>query len=252
MSVLRSLPCQIRQGFKLLCGAVLLFSFLTACGPPTSDVDLANEAIAAQYADRPHLEGTAEIDMVVDTAAAGRGTIAIVLNGDAAPLTAGNFIDLVERGFYHGLTFHRVVARPDPFVVQGGDPKGDGTGGFVDPETLRTRQIPLEISVKLSSKDGIPQYKTYYNKFFDRADISKLPALSHIRGAIAMARSRAPNSASSQFYFTLSDQPQLDGRYAVFGYVEEDSMAWVDRIQIGDTIVSTTATIEGKFTNGSQ
>ena len=113
------------------------------------------------------------------------GTFTFELFLDKAPLTAQNFIDLAEKGFYDGLTFHRVVPG---FVIQGGDPKGDGTGG--------------------------PGY-TIKGEFN--------PELKHdAAGVVAMARKgNDPDSAGSQFYITLAPAPHLDGQYAIFGRVLE-------------------------------
>nr|WP_283759783.1 peptidylprolyl isomerase [Roseofilum casamattae] len=160
--------------------------------------------------------------------------ITIAVDGNKAPITAGNFVDLVERGFYDGLTFHRVVREPEPFVVQGGDPLGNGTGGFVDPATGQERSIPLEITPE---GDAAP----VYSKTLPSAGISEPPELQHTRGAVAMARSQFPDSASSQFYFTLANLSFLDGNYAVFGYVTE-GMDVVDAIEQGDTIDSAKVT----------
>lgn len=118
-----------------------------------------------------------------------KGTIKIEIFESEAPITSQNFLDLVERGFYNGLSFHRYEPG---FCVQGGDPKGNGTGGFVDPNTGRERRIKLEVTPKLRHSEA---------------------------GIIAMARSSDPNSASSQFYFTLGPASFLDGQYAVFGKV---------------------------------
>src|SRR5215470_15697549 len=97
-----------------------------------------------------------------------KGPITIELYEDKAPITAGNFIDLVERGFYDGLTFHRYEPG---FVIQGGCPLGNGTGGFTDPATGRERRIKLEVSKELKHGEA---------------------------GAVAMARSQNPDSASCQ------------------------------------------------------
>jgi peptidyl-prolyl cis-trans isomerase B (cyclophilin B) len=113
---------------------------------------------------------------------------------DDAPRTVENFVTLARKGFYDGLTFHRVV--PD-FVVQGGCPKGDGTGG--------------------------PGYQV-------KAEFNKQ---KHVRGAVAMARSQHPDSAGSQFYITYGATPHLDGNYTVFGKVVA-GMEHVDRIKQGD------------------
>jgi cyclophilin family peptidyl-prolyl cis-trans isomerase len=115
-----------------------------------------------------------------------------------APKTVENFVTLAKKGFYNNLTFHRVV--PD-FVVQGGCPKGNGTGG-------PGYTIPAE-----------------FNK------------QKHVRGTVAMARSQDPNSAGSQFYICYGATPHLDGNYTVFGKVTS-GMEHVDRIKQGDRMKS--------------
>jgi cyclophilin family peptidyl-prolyl cis-trans isomerase len=143
---------------------------------------------------------TTEPVVVMDT---NKGTIKIEVFKTEAPITANNFLDLVQRKFYDGLSFHRVEPG---FVVQGGDPKGNGTGGFIDPQTKRERTIPLETK----------------------------PNLKHnAAGMVAMARSNDPNSASSQFYITLGPASFLDGGYAVFGKVI-DGLEVVKQLKIGD------------------
>jgi cyclophilin family peptidyl-prolyl cis-trans isomerase len=138
-----------------------------------------------------------------------KGTIKIELYEDLAPITANNFIDLIERGFYNGLTFHRYEPG---FVIQGGDPVGNGTGDFQDPKTGRKRTIPLEVT----------------------------PMLKHdAAGIVAMARSNDPNSASCQFYITLAPASFLDQKYAVFGKVTEGLDAAL-ALRKGDTISSAT------------
>jgi peptidyl-prolyl cis-trans isomerase B (cyclophilin B) len=186
----------------------------------------------------PKLEGKATVTMVTKGA-----PITIEVDGTQAPITAGNFVDLVQRGVYDGLVFHRVVREPEPFVVQGGDPKSKdttlptselGTGSFVDPDTKLPRYIPLEIL-----PEG--QDRPLYGQTLPEAGIAEPPKLSHRRGAVAMARSNFPNSASAQFYFALADLPFLDGSYAVFGYVTA-GMDVVDQIQQGDQIESAKVT----------
>lgn len=136
-----------------------------------------------------------------------KGDITVELFEDLAPVTAGNFIDLVERGFYDGLNFHRVEPN---FVIQGGCPQGTGMGSFVDPGTRQTRYINLEVT----------------------------PLLKHdAPGTLAMARSQSPNSASCQFYVTLAATPFLDMQYAVFGKVLS-GMEVVNAIRVGDKIKS--------------
>ncbi len=182
----------------------------------------------------PTLTGPATVELVV------KGSpIVIEVDGSQAPITAGNFVDLVNRGVYNDLAFHRVVRDPQPFVVQGGDPQSQdvnfppqqlGTGSFIDPKTKMPRYIPLEIK-------PVGADQPVYGQTLEEAKVSAPPALSHRRGAIAMARSQAPDSASSQFYITLADLPFLDGNYAVFGYVTQ-GMEVVDAIQQGDRIES--------------
>jgi cyclophilin family peptidyl-prolyl cis-trans isomerase len=128
----------------------------------------------------------------------GRGRIKLVLHEDLAPITTANFIELVQSNFYDGLKFHRVEPN---FVIQGGCPYGTGTGGS-------GKNIPLEVSPNLKHGEA---------------------------GAVAMARSSDPNSASSQFYITLGPTPFLDGNYAVFGRVT-DGLDVVQQIRVGDVI----------------
>ncbi len=195
----------------------------TTSASPKSSPESSLDAALAKYV---QLKGTATVELKLKS-----GTVKIELDGDDAPLTAGNFADLVKRGLYNGLTFHRVVKEPTPFVAQGGDPLGNGTGNFTDPVTSQPRYIPLEIL-----PDGAKQ--PVYGEIL--APTQK-PKLSHNKGAIAMARSQSPNSASCQFYLALDDIYFLDGSYAVFGYVTE-GMDLVEKIQVGDRIESITIT----------
>ena len=182
----------------------------------------------------PCLKGTALVELTTS-----KGTVEVSLDGSAAPLTAGNFVDLVRRGAYTGTLFHRVVKEPIPFVVQGGDPQSAnpgtpvdllGTGSFIDPATGQPRLIPLELFL---DGDQAPRY----------GEITVGPGqaqrlkLQHQRGALAMARSNDPNSASAQFYVALRALPELDGRYAVFGRVTK-GMDVVDKIMQGDKLIS--------------
>ena len=195
-------------------------------------------AASSQFSNLPRLEGKATVVMTVKGA-----PITIELDGTNAPITAGNFVDLVQKGVYDGLVFHRVVREPQPFVVQGGDPQGKdpkfpaarlGTGGFIDPKTSAERRIPLEIKAKGAANPT-------YSATLQEAGVKEKPVLVHSRGAVAMARSQSPDSASSQFYFTLTDVPFLDGSYAVFGYVKQ-GMDVVDKIEAGDRIEKATVT----------
>jgi peptidylprolyl isomerase/peptidyl-prolyl cis-trans isomerase B (cyclophilin B) len=132
------------------------------------------------------------------------GEIRLEFYPEDAPKTVENFVTLAKKGFYNGLNFHRVV--PD-FVVQGGCPKGNGTGG--------------------------PGYQI-------KAEFNKQ---KHVRGTLAMARSQDPDSAGSQFYICYGTTPHLDGQYTVFGRVVS-GMAHVDRIKQGDKMTSVTITEE--------
>jgi peptidyl-prolyl cis-trans isomerase B (cyclophilin B) len=121
-------------------------------------------------------------------------TIDIAFYPQDAPKTVKNFVDLAKKGFYNGLSFHRVVPN---FVVQGGCPKGDGTGG-------PGYTVPAEFNSK-----------------------------QHLRGSVAMARSQHPDSAGSQFYICYGPTPHLDRNYTVFGQVTS-GMEHVDTIKQGD------------------
>lgn len=114
------------------------------------------------------------------------GTIAVELDADKAPISVTNFIKLAQDGFYNGLTFHRIM---DGFMIQGGDPLGNGMGG--SSETIKGE----------FSSNGVDN------------------DISHTRGTISMARSSNPDSASSQFFIVQSDSTFLDGDYAGFGHV---------------------------------
>jgi len=138
-----------------------------------------------------------------------KGSITIELYEDKAPITTGNFIDLVGRGFYNGLKFHRYEPG---FVIQGGDPRGNGTGGFEDPQTGRERRIKLEVTPELKHGDA---------------------------GAVAMARSNDPNSASCQFYITLGPAAFLDMNYAVFARVVS-GLDVAKQLRAGDSMTSVT------------
>lgn len=130
------------------------------------------------------------------------GTIALELDADVAPITVENFANLVNEGFYNGLTFHRIISG---FMIQGGDPLGNGTGGS-------SKTIKGEFA-----SNGVKN------------------SISHVRGTISMARSSMPNSASSQFFIVHQDSTFLDGQYAAFGTVTS-GMEVVDKI-CADTAV---------------
>ena len=116
------------------------------------------------------------------------GDITVALSGDVAPITVANFVKLASEGFYDGLTFHRIM---EGFMMQGGDPLGNGTGG--SDEAIKGE----------FNENGVENN------------------ISHVRGAISMARSQNPDSASSQFFIVHKDSTFLDGKYAGFGFVTE-------------------------------
>lgn len=136
------------------------------------------------------------------------GTIKAELYPETAPITVGNFVALAESGFYDGLTFHRII---DGFMIQGGDPQGNGMGGS-------EKKIRGEFSANGVKND-----------------------LKHTRGVLSMARSMNPNSASSQFFIMHADAPHLDGQYAAFGKV-------VDGIEAVDAIVQNAKVEDGNGT----
>jgi peptidyl-prolyl cis-trans isomerase B (cyclophilin B) len=136
-----------------------------------------------------------------------KGEIGLQVYASTVPNTANNFLELARSGFYNGLTFHRI----ESWCIQGGDPNGNGTGAYVDPQTGQVRNLRLEINRSLRHNGP---------------------------GVLAMARSNNPNSASCQFYITKSAMPQLDGQYAIFGRVIA-GIRTVYAMQIGDKIIST-------------
>ena len=174
-----------RRGLKFLAlsiSAALLVGTLAACG---SKKDSASKS-------------------------SGDNSFVITLYPDVAPITCENFEKLVKDGFYDGLKFHRVV---EDFMAQGGDPKGDGTGGSTD--TIKGE----------FSQNGVEN------------------TLSHTRGVVSMARSNDPDSASSQFFICYGEESFLDGQYAAFGKVTEgmdvvDSFVKVERSMGSDGAVS--------------
>lgn len=195
--------------------AVLFFIgiiYLFASTRETNDIGSLNHETATEQKQETMQEENKNITnpiIVIETA---KGNIKMKLRPEEAPKTVNNFIGLVEKGFYDGLKFHRVEPN---FVIQGGDPKGNGTGGS-------GVNIPLEIKCK---DGGVEEGKT----------VACPVALPHTDGALAMARSQDPNSASSQFYITNGAQAFLDGNYAVFGYVTE-GMEIVRSISVGDAM----------------
>ncbi len=171
--------------------------------------------VPAEYANLPQLLGRADVELETT-----KGTMVITLDGYSAPVTAGNFADLVQKGFYNNIGLDRVE---DFYLIQAGDPAGEADG-YVDATTGKIRRIPMEIRIK---GEISPFYgDTLSNLGYWNAD----PVLPFSApGAVAMAPyPEDPNSASSQFFIFIAE-PDLtpaglnlmDGRYAVFGYVTE-------------------------------
>ena len=159
-----------------------------------------------------------------------KGNIKLELYGKSAPITVGNFIDSVERGAYNKTIFNRVINKPYPFIVRGGDNSSIGNqNNFIDTKTGGKRYIPLEIKLKTNN---LP----IYGKEIDAPNQINNIQLKHKRSYLSMARSKAVDSANLQFYILLKSLPELDGRYAVFGKVI-NGMNVVDKIQEEDFII---------------
>lgn len=187
--------------------------------------------VPEEYSNLPQLKGRATVEMETE-----KGTITMVLDGYSAPVTAGNFADLVRRGFYDGLKFTRAEAS---YVLQAGDPPGKEVG-FIDPETNEERKVPLEILVT-SEKEPIYGFTLEEIGLYREQPV--LPFSAY--GTLAMARPEdINNGGSSQFFFFLFE-PELtpagvnllDGRFAVFGYVTEGKDV-LGKLKRGDTIIS--------------
>lgn len=169
----------MKKKFAIILTAMLAVSMLLGgCGEGSSQTEepSAPETAKAEGIGIHH----AEIEI------AGYGTVSLELDGDEAPITVQNFMDLANEGFYDGLTFHRII---DGFMIQGGDPNGNGTGGS-------GKNIPGEFA-----SNGIENN------------------IAHEKGVISMARAQDPNSASSQFFIMVEAASHLDGEYAAFGHV---------------------------------
>lgn len=188
----------MRRKFLLTAMAAMMFGvLLTGCG--SSEKNPADTVVDEKTAEEAGFSDGTENDVLetsgllsgkhhAEITVKDYGTIKVELDADSAPITVTNFVELAQGGFYDGLTFHRIM---DGFMMQGGDPLGDGTGGSA--ETIKGE----------FSSNGVEN------------------SLSHTKGAISMARSSNPNSASSQFFIVETDSTFLDGEYAVFGYVTE-------------------------------
>ncbi len=159
-----------------------------------------------------------------------KGKIKLELYGKLAPITVGNFVDFVEKGAYNKTIFNRVIRKPYPFIIRGGDNISiNGKNNFIDSKTGKIRYIPLEIKLK---ENNLPTY----GKEIDISHQKNNIELKHKKSYLSMARSKAINSASSQFYISLKSLPELDGRYAVFGKVIK-GMNIVELIEEEDFIV---------------
>ena len=182
-------------------------TMLAGCGSKTNTMDTTETTEETSAADETS-DGAAD---TADTSEDGElltglhhvtidvqdyGTISLELDADTAPISVTNFINLANEGFYDGLTFHRIISG---FMIQGGDPNGNGTGGS-------EKTIKGEFSANGVEND-----------------------ISHVRGVISMARANDPDSGSSQFFIVHEDSTFLDGQYAAFGHVT-DGMDVVDAI----------------------
>lgn len=187
--------------------------------------------VPSEYSNLPQLKGRATVEMTTS-----KGNLTLVVDGYSAPVTAGNFVDLVQRGFYNGLEFIRAE---DNYVLQTGDPPGKEEG-FIDPKTGEYRAVPLEVLVRGDSK---PIYGITLEDAGLYREQPVLPFSAY--GAVAMARPGTdPNGGSSQFFFFLFDpeltpagRNLLDGRYSVFGYVV-DGKDVLEQLKAGDVIES--------------
>lgn len=174
-------------------------TMLAGCGSKTDTTDTTETTEATSAADETS-DGAAD---TADTSEDGElltglhhvtidvqdyGTISLELDADTAPISVTNFINLANEGFYDGLTFHRIISG---FMIQGGDPNGNGTGGS-------EKTIKGEFSANGVEND-----------------------ISHVRGVISMARANDPDSGSSQFFIVHEDSTFLDGQYAAFGHVTD-------------------------------
>lgn len=184
-----------KKNLLLIVGSILMAMFLAFCICGCGQKKSGSSSKSKNFSES-NFQQTDTVEIEV----ANYGKIKVGLDAKAAPITVANFKKLVGDGFYDGLTFHRIIK---DFMMQGGDPKGDGTGGS-------DKNIKGEFT-----ENGVDNY------------------LAHVRGAISMARSSENDSASSQFFIvhqtSSNNSKSLDGKYCCFGYVLE-GMDVVDKI----------------------
>ena len=208
----------MKKKFSFLLVLAVLVMGLSACGSSKSDTTSETKATKAPKATETAEATKKPESKTTDTKGKHHakikvkdyGTIEVEVDGDTAPITVANFIKLVNEKFYDGLTFHRIMSG---FMIQGGDPLGNGTGG--SDETIKGE----------FSSNGVENN------------------ISHKRGVISMARSSDPDSASSQFFIMHQDSTYLDGEYAAFGKVTK-GMKVVDKICEDATPTDGNGTIE--------
>jgi peptidyl-prolyl cis-trans isomerase B (cyclophilin B) len=186
---------------KIMYGLLLIVSIGLIVSACTSTQETSDAPEKKEVQKKQAQEGVKTMANTIATVETNVGVFKFELYEQRAPITTKNFIELAGSKFYDGLTFHRYEPG---FVIQGGDPEGTGMGGS-------DKTIPLEIH----------------------------PELRHVKGAVAMARSQDPNSASSQWYITLEQVDFLDDNYAVFGKVIE-GMDVVLKLRAGDKMEKVT------------
>lgn len=186
---------------KKIISLIIVLALITGCLATLTSCGEKMGTGACEYLNTRSIEGRdiKYVEMCIEN----YGKLVILLDATTAPVTVENFISLVEAGFYDGLTFHRIIKN---FMIQGGDPDADGTGGNKD-ENGNEINIKGEFATNGHQND-----------------------ISHKYGVISMARSNDPDSASSQFFICNADASgSLDGSYAAFGYVVE-GMSVIDDV----------------------
>lgn len=197
----------MKKLLSMMMAVTLTLTMITGCGntggkKDASTSDAASRQDSSSQQDASSQTGSTDTqDLLsgkhhVKIKVADYGTISVELDADQAPITVTNFINLAKSGFYDGLTFHRIISG---FMIQGGDPLGNGTGG--SDQTIKGE----------FAANGVENN------------------IKHVRGTISMARSSEYDSASSQFFIMHQDSSSLDGQYAAFGTVT-DGMDIVDKI----------------------